>query len=108
MASTGTAGGGPWIEAANTKTASLRMTAGDYDRRPLGCQVGDRDANRLVRPFARIRCQIASSGVLMRQMLLASILLLTPATFGFAQNTARMEQVVQSYVSSAGFSGTVL
>ena len=44
----------------------------------------------------------------MRRMLLASILVLAPATFGFAQNTARMEQVVQSYVSSAGFSGTVL
>ncbi len=44
----------------------------------------------------------------MRRMLLASILVLAPATFGFAQNTVRMEQVVQSYVSSAGFSGTVL
>lgn len=44
----------------------------------------------------------------MRQILLISLLLLAPATFGFAQNTARMEQVVQSYVSSAGFSGTIL
>ena len=44
----------------------------------------------------------------MRRMLLASILVLAPATFGFAQNTARMEHVIQSYVSSAGFSGTVL
>ena len=44
----------------------------------------------------------------MRRVLLASILVLAPATFGFAQNTARMEQVVESYVSSAGFSGTVL
>ena len=44
----------------------------------------------------------------MRRMLLASILVLAPAAFGFAQNTVRMEQVVQSYVSSAGFSGTVL
>lgn len=44
----------------------------------------------------------------MRRMLLASILVLASATFGFAQNTAQMEQVVQSYVSSAGFSGTVL
>jgi DNA-binding transcriptional LysR family regulator len=31
-------------------------------------------------------------------MLLASTLVLAPATFGFAQNTVRMEQVVQSYV----------
>ena len=44
----------------------------------------------------------------MRRMLLASMLVLAPATAGFAQNTARMEQLVQSYVSSAGFSGTVL
>lgn len=44
----------------------------------------------------------------MRRMLLASMLILAPATAGFAQSTARMEQLVQSYVSSAGFSGTVL
>jgi CubicO group peptidase (beta-lactamase class C family) len=44
----------------------------------------------------------------MRRMLLGSMLVLAPATVGFAQNTVRMEQLVQSYVSSAGFSGTVL
>src|SRR5688572_20599468 len=36
------------------------------------------------------------------------VLLLMPATVGEAQDTARMEQVVQSFATSKAFSGSIL
>lgn len=39
--STGVDGGRPCNEAANAMTATVRIDAGDYDCRPLGCQVGN-------------------------------------------------------------------
>ncbi|HYE85587.1 MAG TPA: serine hydrolase domain-containing protein, partial [Vicinamibacterales bacterium] len=43
----------------------------------------------------------------MRRLLLACFFILVP-TLCLAQNSARMDEVLQSYVSSSGFAGTVL
>jgi CubicO group peptidase (beta-lactamase class C family) len=46
--------------------------------------------------------------MMMRPTALLVSMLLLPATAGLAQDTARMEQVVQSFAANGGFAGTIL